>query len=241
MSYEFSQNVCEVSVVLPTFNEAGNILPLINAISKELSDLKYEIIVVDDNSCDGTGDVVKEYPNVSVKLIVNHHRQGLAQSILIGIKQSTGKSLVIMDSDFNHQPNYLKFMIHSLNYYDCVSASRFLSKVTMGKQLREILTGFFNQFTRSMIGGSMTDYFYGYIAIKRDKLAVLNCEDIFYGYGDYYLRLLFEIEKEGVSILEFAAVNGKRFSGVGNQHLIGVFIKYVKEVFLLAYRLRFKS
>jgi len=93
----------KVAVILPTYNEAGNIVKLIQAINSQIKKihLTAEIIVVDDNSPDGTADKLKNYP---VKLIVRKNQRGLATAILMGLKHSTAALVVIMDTDFNHRP-----------------------------------------------------------------------------------------------------------------------------------------
>ncbi|MFC1815192.1 glycosyltransferase, partial [Thermodesulfobacteriota bacterium] len=116
----------KISIILPTYNEKGNILLLIDAIHAELYDYNHEIIVVDDNSPDGTYQAVLGLNHPNVKTILRTENRGFANSIRCGIENAVGDIFVIMDSDFNHRPEYLPFMIQSLSHYDCVSASRFL-------------------------------------------------------------------------------------------------------------------
>ena len=75
----------KVTVVLPTLNEKDNIASLITAIHKELDGLKHEILVVDDNSDDGTYDVVLRLSDPNLKAIKRHENLGLANSIRYGI------------------------------------------------------------------------------------------------------------------------------------------------------------
>ena len=230
-----------VSLILPTYNEKDNIIPLIEEINNELKDYQYEIIIVDDNSPDGTQQVVKEYCCPRVKILVNRERVGLAASIRIGIEGSRGDLIVVMDSDFNHQPQYLRFMIDSLQYADCVSASRFLGAPAPENRVYQFFTRLFNVFTRVMVQGGMTDYFYGFFAIKRSCFERISLASVFYGYGDYYLRLIFYLEKVDRRILEFPAVNGRRLSGTGNRDLGGVFLRYFSEVIKLSFTELFLS
>ena len=93
----------KVSVILPTYNEAGNIVKLIKALKTQIKkiNLTPEIIVVDDDSPDGTAQKCK---NQNIKLIVRKNQRGLATAILKGIQNSSGSIIVLMDTDFNHQP-----------------------------------------------------------------------------------------------------------------------------------------
>src|ERR1022692_1368723 len=100
-----------ISVVLPCYNERENVSKLVVAIHDELREYNHEIIVVDDNSPDGTYQslVAGSYP--CVVPILRTKDKGFAKSIRCGIEIAKGNIIVVMDSDFNHQPKYLKFMV----------------------------------------------------------------------------------------------------------------------------------
>jgi dolichol-phosphate mannosyltransferase len=231
----------KVSVVLPTYNEKGNILPLIDAIHNELVDYGHEILVVDDDSPDGTHQVIvdRNYPYVSV--VVRRENRGLANSIRCGLEKANGSIFVIMDSDFNHQPKYLPFMIESLHCYDCVSASRFLYGGKMDSRIRHILSWSFNIFVRLMTGGKVTDSLYGFLVVKRDVIERCKYDDIFWGYGDYCIRLMYYLQKNNAEILQIPAINGKRQTGEGNSGFVRLFWQYFREVLKLSYKVRIKG
>lgn len=230
----------KISVILPTYNEKGNILSIIDTIHTELFDYDHEVLVVDDNSFDGTYQAVVDRAYPYVRAILRSENRGLANSIRCGIENAEGTIFVIMDSDFNHQPKYLPFMIQGLSYYDCVSASRFLYGGKMDSRIRHILSWIFNIFARLMTGGKITDSLYGFLAIKRNIIEKCNYDDIFWGYGDYCIRLMYYLQKHDVGILQIPAVNGKRKEGKGNSNFFGVFWQYFKEVIKLSYKVRIK-
>ena len=229
----------KVSVILPCFNEAGNIVLLIEEIHKQLLFCPHQIIVVDDNSPDGTYEIVKNLNCDFVKPILRTTEPSLAKSIRVGLEESDGEIIVVMDSDFNHQPLYLSQMIKNLEFYDSVFASRFLFGGKMDKRSRHILSWIFNVFVRIMTGGKITDNLYGFFSIKRKNIFNLNFDKIFWGYGDYCIRLLFYLQKQNISILQFPAINGERLNGSGNSKFIGVFWKYFKAVIKLSLIERF--
>lgn len=231
----------KISVVLPTYNERDNIEPLIEAIHTSISNFDHEILVVDDNSPDGTYQLIASLEYPYVKPILRTVNRGLASSIRYGLEHAEGNIFVIMDSDFNHQPKYLPFMLQALSYYDCVSASRFLYGGKMDSRLRHLLSWTFNIFVRLMTGGLITDNLYGFLAIKRTALEQCNFNDIFWGYGDYCIRLLYYLQKRETSILQIPAVNGRRRQGEGNSRFFQVFWQYFKEVLKLAYKVRIRE
>lgn len=236
-----TDKLLKISVILPTFNERENVFLLIDAIHARLEAYDHEIIVVDDNSPDGTFQEVERKRHTFVKAILRTQNRGLANSIRCGIENAKGDIFIIMDTDFNHQPKYLPFMVQSLSYYDCVSASRFLYGGSMNSRVRHILSWIFNIFVRIVTGGSVTDSLYGFFAIKRKVMEQCNYDDIFWGYGDYCVRLIFYLQRKGVNILQFPAINGKRAKGKGNSKFLSLFWQYFTEVLKLAYKERIKG
>ena len=228
----------EVSVVLPCFNEKGNILPLISAIQKELATFTFEIVVVDDNSPDGTFDHVRDANLAYVRVFQRENNPSLALSIEEGIRHCRGENIVVMDSDFNHRPQDLKILISNLAYYDCVIASRFVYGGDMGNRFRHMSSWLFNIFTRMMVGTYITDSLFGYFAIKRSTLNTIPFDKIFWGYGDYCIRLLYYLQKQNTPILQIPGVLGKRLAGEGNTRLFKTLIQYSIEVLKLAITIR---
>lgn len=157
----------KISIILPTYNEICGIMQVIDVIHKEVETLDHEIIVVDDNSPDGTYQYVIRLGYPYVKAILRTENRGFANSIRCGLENASGDVLVVMDSDFNHQPKYLSFMIEATCHYDVVSASRFLYGGAMFPRSRHILSWAFNIFVRLVTKGQITDSLYGYFAIKR--------------------------------------------------------------------------
>ena len=225
-----------VSVIVPCYNEAGNIEKLIDEIDKNLDFVQYEIIVVDDNSPDGTYEIVKSLNCDFVVPILRTENRGFANSIRCGLENAKGNIFVVMDSDFNHQPKYLPFMIKSLEFYECVSASRFMYGGAMDSRFRHYASWIFNIFVRIVTRKFVTDSLYGYFAIKKDVIEKINYDDVFWGYGDYCIRLMYYLQVNKTNILQFPAVNGRRLSGEGNSRMIKVFWQYTKETLKLVFK-----
>ena len=118
----------KVSVILPTYNESGNIIDLVNAIIQQIPrDYDYEIIVVDDNSPDNTHGLVREtfQANPKVVPVLRTVDRGFAKSIREGIERAGGDRIVVMDTDFTHDPAEIPRLLHVGEVYDIVSGSRF--------------------------------------------------------------------------------------------------------------------
>jgi dolichol-phosphate mannosyltransferase len=117
-----------LSVVIPTYNEKDNITPLITEVHKALSGCDHEIIIVDDNSQDGTIEIVKklaaQYP---VKLFIRRDERGLATAVIYGIKQASGNIVAVMDADLQHPPAILPKLYKAMqDGTDMAIASRYI-------------------------------------------------------------------------------------------------------------------
>ncbi len=227
-----------ISVILPTYNERENIPEMIANISAQLEGQVFEIIVVDDRSIDGTRQVVQQIGSSKVRLIERHStvQRSYARSIYDGILLAQGNILLIMDSDFNHNPADIHRLLSAIKNAPCVSASRFLPQGRMVPAWRGWLSRLFNIFVRLMINGRLTDYLFGFYAIRRDIVDQLPLEGIFYGFGDYGIRLLFSLEQKGYHVLEIPAVCFPRRHGQGNQRLCQTFWLYSMAVMRLFWR-----
>lgn len=119
-----------LSVVVPTYKEAGHIQDLLDAIANALTSIDYEIIVVDDNSPDGTHAKVVEFQakNPRVVPVLRLHEKGLATAVIEGMRRAAGTYIVVMDSDFQHPPATVPRLLEAAEKIDAdvVVASRYV-------------------------------------------------------------------------------------------------------------------
>ncbi len=196
-----------ISIVLPTYNERGNIVDLIDAIETEVAPLmqSVQIVVVDDNSPDGTADAVRQRatkPGSNIELYVRTGARGLASAIKYGIRQCRGDVVVVMDTDFNHSPKMIPQMVEFLKYYDLVIGSRFVMGGGMEEEWRYKLSFLYNLLVRVIIRTQIQDNLSGFFAMRRDKLMALDLDRIFRGYGEYFIRLLYLAWRKNYRMLE---------------------------------------
>ena len=137
----------KISIIIPTYNERENIkelIPYIDSVLKENNITDYEIIIVDDNSPDGTADEAKKlsekYP---VKVIVRKNEKGLASAVIEGIKHASGNFCVVMDADFQHPPEVIPKLVNKLKEgYELVIASRYIEggKIEKWNPVRKLIS-----------------------------------------------------------------------------------------------------
>jgi dolichol-phosphate mannosyltransferase len=109
-----------ISVVTTTWNEKENIKELILRVRSTLKDLPHEIIVVDDNSADGTLNIAKQYADVAV----GKFREGQTKGLLYGMKYAKFPVIVTIDSDLENNPELIPAIVSKLDEFDVVNASR---------------------------------------------------------------------------------------------------------------------
>jgi len=219
-----------LSIILPTYNEAENIVPLINNIMDVMEKQKgpFEIIVIDDNSPDNTASKVKDEINDKrVKLYIRHKDRGLAKSVREGIEKSSGNLVLIMDTDFNHNPAYIPKMLDALTGYNLVIGSRYVKGGGMPiSKIRYFISLFSNLFLRIVLALPYHDTLSGFLLFRREILNNLDRDKIFQGYGDYSIRLLSWTKHKTFKFKEIPVIYEERSGGKSKTNLFKVAIKY---------------
>ena len=233
----------DVSIVLPTYNERENIVGLVDDLRTRLSagGYRYEIIVVDDSSPDGTGAAVTEAfsHDGGVTLVTRRENPGLAVSIRAGIERAAGGTIVVMDTDFNHTPKDAILLFEVARHVDLAIGSRFTFGGGMSNRFRYYSSYIYNIFLRLSLGTRMDENLSGFFAIRRDRMFELDFDKIFWGYGDYFFRLLLLSQARNFLHVEIPVHYGERVGGESKTNVTGVFIRYTREVlYLLSLKLR---
>jgi dolichol-phosphate mannosyltransferase len=170
----------DVSVIIPTYREAENLPLLVPRIAAALhqAGLRGEIVIVDDNSQDGTEMLCKElalsYP---VRLLVRTGQRGLAGAVLHGLRQATGAVLAVMDADLSHPPELIPAIVAAIRsgQADFAIGSRYVA----GGQTDEDWGWFrrFNSSVATLLARPLTpvaDPFAGFFALARDRFAAAS-------------------------------------------------------------------
>ena len=105
----------KISIIVPTFNERENLPELIKRLDKSLIKYDYDVIVVDDDSPDGTSDVAKELSKDYPIIVIERKEKGLSTAVIRGIQESNNENIVIIDADLQHPPEKIPELIDALN------------------------------------------------------------------------------------------------------------------------------
>ena len=167
----------KITVVLPTYNEAENLPKLVSALFSLPLDLS--LLVVDDNSPDGTGQIAEELSNEYPDKIGILHRtgkQGLRSAYLEGFRGAfeTGADVVVqMDADFSHDPAVLMEMARCIESCEVVIGSRYVKGGSLARRWplwRKVLSAFGNTYARTILNIPLHDVTTGYRMWKREAL-----------------------------------------------------------------------
>lgn len=191
-----------ISVILPTYNERENIVPLITTLLQNVKG-SAEFIVVDDDSPDRTWQVVEEFSHVDPRVILIRRvgRKGLTSALLEGITRAKGERIAWMDCDFSMPPESLPELISALDNYDLAVGSRYIAG---GKDLRDsfvavILGRVINLFATALLRSQIKDLTSGFIAARRSVLVEIELAG---DYGEYCIHLLHQAQRKGFRVVE---------------------------------------
>lgn len=118
-----------ISVIVPTYNEAGSLPPLVERLGTAMSGHTWELVVVDDGSPDGTADVANRLSAQHPVWVVRRAgKAGLASAVIAGFKESRGDILVVMDADLSHPPEAVPALVSAIEAgADLAVGSRYVS------------------------------------------------------------------------------------------------------------------
>ena len=173
-----------ISVIIPTYNEKDNLVPLVEKLHSVLSGYKYEVVLMDDNSRDGTIELAEslaaKYP---VRIIVRKGVRGLAVSVADGFKAAKGDYFVVMDADLQHPPELIPSLAQTLeDGADMAVASRYVKGGGMENwsTTRKIISKGAIMISHILLPASRTvkDITSGFFALKREVVEDVELKPI---------------------------------------------------------------
>lgn len=163
----------DLCVVVPTFNERGNIVPLVQELTKVLGDIPWELIVVDDDSSDGTARAVRELGmhRSRVRCLQRIGRRGLSTACIEGMLASSAPYLAVMDGDLQHDPKILPIMLELLKTTDCDIAvgSRYVEggSTTNWDRNRLLISRIATRLGHHLVPPDLSDPMSGFFMLRR--------------------------------------------------------------------------
>lgn len=230
-----------ILIIIPTYNEVDNIRKLIPAVLVQNDDI--DILVVDDNSPDGTSDEVNQWVMKSkrVHLLCRPGKRGLGTAYVEGFRFALDRGYQIvfeMDADFSHDPNAIPDFLSAIRDYDLVIGSRYIQGVNVVNWpiSRLILSWCANQYTRFITRLPVRDSTAGYKCFRREVLEAIDLDQIRSDGYAFQIEMTFKAWKKGFGVKEIPIIFVDRNIGISKMNP-GI----IKEAVLMVWRLRFAS
>lgn len=229
-------------VIIPTYNESENIVKIINEIlALKVDGHTLEILIIDDNSADGTSSLVKALSLPQVNVIDRERKMGLGTAYIRGFKYAIEKNydyVFEMDADFSHDPKALPDFIEKMNGYDLVIGSRYIEGIAvvnwpMSRLMISIGAGYY---TRLITFLPVRDVTAGFMCYKVSALKQINLDSVKSNGYSFQIEMKFRMWKKGFKITEIPIVFIDRRAGVSKMSR-----KIMYEAAFMVWKLKFMS
>jgi dolichol-phosphate mannosyltransferase len=207
-----------VLVIFPTYNERDNIEKIVHAVLP--MDARIHVLVVDDNSPDGTGEIADRLAREEAKVNVLHRaeKEGLGQAYIAGFRWAIERKydyIFEMDADFSHGPEYIRDFLREIKQYDLVIGSRYISGVNVinWPMSRLLLSYFANVYTRIVTGMPLRDATGGFKCFRRNVLETIDLDDVHSTGYSFQIEMSMRAWKRGFKIKEIPIIFVDRRAG----------------------------
>lgn len=207
-------------VILPTFNEAGNIGRMVEALGPKLTHAGDRILIVDDNSPDGTGRIADQIAATDQQVRVLHRasKEGLGPAYLAGfdVALDGGADLVVqMDADFSHDPAYLPRLLAASEMADLVIGSRYVpgGGITEWGRVRRLLSRGGSLYSRSILRVPVRDLTGGFKCFRREVLESIDLDEVAASGYSFQVEMTWRVIRAGFSVMEVPITFRERQEG----------------------------
>jgi dolichol-phosphate mannosyltransferase len=202
----------ETWLILPTYNEAENIAPFVEAVQAELP-AGAQVLIVDDSSPDGTGEIADRLAAEREGVAVLHRplREGLGPAYIAGFRKALagGAELILeMDSDFSHEPAYLPRLLEAAEGADLVIGSRYVDGGGVGDwgAMRRAISRGGSAYARLVLGVPVNDLTGGFKCFRREVLEAIDLDEVqAKGYA-FQVELTYRAVQRGFRVVEVPIV-----------------------------------
>lgn len=220
---EISSPLNSVSIIMPTYNEAGNVASLMREVVASVSSCGFrdiEVIVADDDSPDLTWQIAAatDIPGATVRVLRRLENRGLTSSLNDAIAMAKNEVILWFDCDFSQPPECIPQLLEKIREgFDVAVNSRYLpgggeNRSGDGSALHLFLSRCLNYSLRYLLDSSFTDYTSGFIAARRE---VFRNNRLRGDYGEYFIDFIFRILLDKrFSVVELPYIMQPRRSGV---------------------------
>ncbi len=228
-------------IIFPTYNERDNIEKIVHAVLP--LDPRINVLIVDDNSPDGTGQIADRLAEAEEKVHVLHRekKEGLGRAYIAGFRWAIEHEydfIFEMDADFSHGPEYIKDFLREIQEYDLVIGSRYITGVNVINWpiMRLLLSYYANVYSRIITGLPVRDATGGFKCFRRKVLETIDLDDVHSSGYSFQIEMSMRAWKKGFKIKEIPIVFVDRIAGTSKMSK-----KIMREAIWMVWRLRLKS
>ncbi len=236
-------------IIIPTYNESDNAENIIRAVFDEQSkvpDVELNILIVDDNSPDGTSNIVRglqetELGKGRLHLISRAGKMGLGTAYVAGFKYGLKEGfdyLFEMDADFSHDPDEIPNFLREIKEYDVVLGSRYITGANVANwPLRRLLLSYYaNKYARLVTSIKLNDATGGFKCFRREVLEAINLDDIQSNGYSFQIEMNFRAWRKKFRIKEIPIVFVDRRAGTSKMNKA-----IVREAMMMVWKLKWAA
>ncbi len=229
-------------IIIPTFNEAENIVNIINElVAINYEDVTIEILVVDDNSSDGTAMLVKNLNYKRVHIIERPSKLGLGTAYIRGFKfaiENNFDYVFEMDADFSHDPKAIPAFLDKLKEYDLVIGSRYIQGIAVVNWplSRLMISIGASYYSRMITFLPVKDVTAGFMSYRVDSLKQIDLDKVKSNGYSFQIEMKFRMWKKGFKLIEIPILFVDRRAGVSKMSH-----KIVYEAMYMVWKLKLMS
>ena len=206
-------------IIIPTYNEKENIEQVVSEIFKHACDVN--VLIVDDNSSDGTSDIINNIANSDTRVAVMHRMSGRGRGLAgidafkYALRRSEIEYVIEMDGDFSHQPKYIPLFLKEIKDADVVIGSRYVNggRDSDRSYIRIIMSKLVNLFIRKYMDFNILDCSSGYRCFRKEVLNSIDWDKMISKEPSIIEEVLYECKLKRYKIKEMPIVFQERRSG----------------------------
>jgi len=228
-------------IIFPTYNERENIEKIVHAVIP--LDPRIHVLIVDDSSPDGTGEVADRLAVELNRVFVIHRaeKQGLGRAYIAGFHWAIEQGfdfIFEMDADFSHSPEYIKDFLKEIQHQDLVIGSRYISGVNVinWPMSRLLLSYYANVYTRIITGLPLRDATGGFKCFRREVLESIDLDQVKSTGYSFQIEMSMRAWKKGFRIKEIPIIFYDRIAGQSKMSK-----KIMREAIWMVWSLRLKA
>jgi dolichol-phosphate mannosyltransferase len=229
-------------VIIPTFNERDNIIKVLDSV-RELNVSGLDILIIDDNSPDGTASIVKDYMKhyPQVTLMEREGKMGLGTAYIVGFQYAIEKKydyIFEMDADLSHDPKVIPAFLQAIKEADLVIGSRYLTGVNVinWPLMRLFISVMASKYTRIITGMPIKDCTSGYKCFRRTVLESIPFDEVSSNGYSFQIEMNFKAWKRGFRLKEIPIIFHDRTVGLSKMSK-----KIIVEAMFVVWKLKILS